>query len=173
MTFAFHKLECSMLSVPIDWRDPASGSTEILILRSLARHWHREKRRGTIFFAPDADPETGIVDPLLPSGADEQPLPSQRICRHFSIETSYLRNAGNDACYTLDAMISTASGDSVDQQRKPRWPNCTTDNMLQIDFQEREEDPDFSDKERISPTATSSLAHIRIQLVIIYSPRHA
>ncbi|RPD67192.1 hypothetical protein L226DRAFT_529578 [Lentinus tigrinus ALCF2SS1-7] len=73
----------------------------------------------------------------------------ERICRHLKIDTSYLHNAGNDAYYTLEAMISMASGDPVDQQREQRWPNRTADNMPKVEFQEWEEDSDFSDMEGI------------------------
>lgn len=48
MVSFLHRLECSRLSVPIDWRNPASGNVDILVVRSPAKQ--REKRRGTIFF---------------------------------------------------------------------------------------------------------------------------
>ncbi|RDX55588.1 hypothetical protein OH76DRAFT_1396980 [Lentinus brumalis] len=73
----------------------------------------------------------------------------ERVCRHLKIDTKYLHNAGNDAYYTLEAMISMASGDPVDQQREQRWPNRTGDNMPKVEFQEWEEDSDFSDMEGI------------------------
>ena len=46
-------------------------------------------------------------------------------------------------------MMSMASGDPIDQQREQRWPNRTADNMPKVEFQEWEEDSDFSDMEGI------------------------
>ena len=45
--------------------------------------------------------------------------------------------------------MSMASGDPIDQQREQRWPNRTADNMPKVEFQEWEEDSDFSDMEGI------------------------
>ncbi|KAG6821622.1 hypothetical protein H0H93_000131 [Arthromyces matolae] len=49
-----------------------------------------------------------------------------RMCHLIQIPTRNLHNAGNDAYYTLEAMISMAAGDPVDIQREKRWPNRTT-----------------------------------------------
>ncbi|KAI0750709.1 hypothetical protein C8Q80DRAFT_1097887 [Daedaleopsis nitida] len=81
------------------------------------------------------------------SGGNMRSLES--ICRLLQIPTKYLHNAGNDAYYTLDAMVAMASGDPVDQQREQRWPNHTQDHKPEVTFQDWEEDSDFSDMEGI------------------------
>ncbi|KAM5540481.1 hypothetical protein V8D89_005939 [Ganoderma adspersum] len=72
-----------------------------------------------------------------------------RVCGHLQIETKFLHNAGNDAYYTLEAMISMASGDPVDEQREKRWPNRTVNGQPKVEFAEWEEDSDMSDMEGI------------------------
>ena len=42
-----------------------------------------------------------------------------------------------------------ASGDPIDQQREQRWPNRTSDSKPRVEFEEWEEDSDFSDMEGI------------------------
>jgi len=37
-------------------------------------------------------------------------------------DVKYLHNAGNDAHYTMECMVSMASGGPVDTQRETRWP---------------------------------------------------
>ncbi|KAI0774246.1 hypothetical protein C8Q74DRAFT_1269130 [Fomes fomentarius] len=71
-----------------------------------------------------------------------------RVCSLLKIDTMFLHNAGNDAYYTLDAMISMASGDPIDQQREQRWPGRTSDKP-KIEFEEWEEDSEFDDMEGI------------------------
>ncbi|KAI0335439.1 hypothetical protein GY45DRAFT_1316760 [Cubamyces sp. BRFM 1775] len=79
----------------------------------------------------------------------------ERVCRHLQIPTKFLHNAGNDAHYTLDALIAMASGDPVDQQREQRWPKRTEDNQPKVEFRDWEEDSDYSDLEGVmgSPVA--------------------
>ncbi|KAH9899896.1 hypothetical protein C8Q73DRAFT_681374 [Cubamyces lactineus] len=73
----------------------------------------------------------------------------ERVCRHLQIPTQFLHNAGNDAHYTLDALIAMASGDPVDQQREQRWPKRTEDNQPKVEFRDWEEDSDYSDLEGV------------------------
>ncbi|KAI0771598.1 hypothetical protein BD413DRAFT_613103 [Trametes elegans] len=108
------------------------------------------------YLLPD-NPQTGeiyVVDTAdlfaaLEGDASNNRRSLERVCRHLQIPTAYLHNAGNDAHYTLEAMIAMASGDPVDQQREQRWPNRTADNQPKVEFKDHEEDSDFSDLEGV------------------------
>ncbi|KAG6873754.1 hypothetical protein C0995_011573 [Termitomyces sp. Mi166 len=76
-----------------------------------------------------------------------------RVCAHLQIPTKNLHNAGNDAHYTLEALISMAEGDPVDIQREKRWPGCTTQGV-KVDFKE-EEDSDYSDDGLVKPNTSN------------------
>ncbi|KAG5725010.1 hypothetical protein E4T56_gene12485 [Termitomyces sp. T112] len=80
-----------------------------------------------------------------------------RVCIHLQIPTKHLHNAGNDAHYTLEAMISMAEGDPVDIQRQKRWPDCTTEGV-KVNFKE-EEDSDRSDEEGLLAPHTSNIVN--------------
>ncbi|KAI1795205.1 hypothetical protein LXA43DRAFT_970852 [Ganoderma leucocontextum] len=105
---------------------------------------------------PD-NPATGeiyVVDTIdlfaaLEGDSSSNPRSLDRVCRHLQIETNFLHNAGNDAYYTLEAMISMASGDPLDEQREKRWPNRTVNGEPKVEFAEWEEDSDMSDMEGI------------------------
>ncbi|KAH9853500.1 hypothetical protein C2E23DRAFT_777126 [Lenzites betulinus] len=114
------------------------------------------------YLLPDS-PQTGelyVVDTAdlfcaLEGDASNNRRSLERVCRHLQIPTNYLHNAGNDAHYTLDALISMASGDPVDQQREQRWPKRTEDAQPKVEFQDWEEDDEYSDTEGVMgpPTA--------------------
>ncbi|KAI6034344.1 hypothetical protein BKA83DRAFT_4188596 [Pisolithus microcarpus] len=71
----------------------------------------------------------------------------ERVCRHLQIPTSHLHNAGNDAHYTMLALISMASGEPIDMQRAPNAPLNRAG--VRVHFDPWEEDDDFSDQEGV------------------------
>ncbi|KAF8076494.1 hypothetical protein FPV67DRAFT_1618269 [Lyophyllum atratum] len=116
---------------------------------------------GLSYTLPDAMPDDGlfVVDTsdlfaaLEGAGtADRRAL--GRVCNLIQIPTKNLHNAGNDAYYTLKAMMSMAAGDPVDIQREKRWPNHTAKGV-KVDFKPHEENSDYSDEEAPVPTAAS------------------
>ncbi|KAI0375610.1 hypothetical protein BV20DRAFT_959607 [Pilatotrama ljubarskyi] len=107
-------------------------------------------QKGEVYVVDTAD-----LFAALEGDASNNKRSLERVCRHLQIPTKFLHNAGNDAHYTLDAMMSMASGDPVDQQREQRWPKRTEDNQPKVEFKDWEEDSDFSDMEGVMgpPTA--------------------
>ncbi|KAG6857091.1 hypothetical protein H0H87_009652 [Tephrocybe sp. NHM501043] len=112
---------------------------------------------GLSYILPDSLPDSGlfVVDTsdlfgaLEGSpGADRRKL--ERMCNLMQIPTRNLHNAGNDAYYTLEAMMAMAGGDPVDIQREKRWPNHTTQGV-KVEFKPFEEDSDYSDEEGLVP----------------------
>ncbi|KAI0832389.1 hypothetical protein BC628DRAFT_1310050 [Trametes gibbosa] len=120
------------------------------------------------YLLPDS-PQTGelyVVDTAdlfcaLEGDASNSRRSLERVCRHLQIPTKFLHNAGNDARYTLDALISMATGDPVDQQREQRWPKRTEDAAPTVEFRDWEEDDEYSDMEGVMgpPTAPGSKAN--------------
>ncbi|TBU32800.1 hypothetical protein BD311DRAFT_749753 [Dichomitus squalens] len=123
---------------------------------------------------PD-NPATGeiyVVDTVdlfaaLEGDSSNQSRALDRVCRHLQIPTSYLHNAGNDAYYTLEAMMSMASGDPLDEQREKRWPNRTVDSKPKVEFADWEEDSDLSDMEGIFGFPPNSTAKVAKEEAII------
>ncbi|CCM03189.1 uncharacterized protein FIBRA_05311 [Fibroporia radiculosa] len=114
------------------------------------------------YLLPDQPPTTGVyvVDTGNmfsalegESGGNMRSL--ERVCRHLQVPVSYLHNAGNDAHYTMAAMVAMASGDPVDEQREKRWPNRTTHANPKVEFKPWEEDSDLSDLEGVMPVDTA------------------
>ncbi|KAG5648977.1 hypothetical protein DXG03_000326 [Asterophora parasitica] len=108
---------------------------------------------GLSYVLPDAIPDAGlfVVDTSDLFAALEGTTTADRralgrMCSLIQIPTRNLHNAGNDAYYTLEAMITMAGGDPVDIQREKRWPNRTSQGV-KVDFKPHEEDSDFSDEE--------------------------
>ncbi|KAI6163017.1 hypothetical protein EDD17DRAFT_1693935 [Pisolithus thermaeus] len=119
-----------------------------------------------VFLLPDVLPKDGIfvldTSDLFAAlegegGGNRRSL--ERVCRHLQISTSHLHNAGNDAHYTMLALMSMASGEPIDMQRERRWPNRTSTSGapnaplngagVRVHFDPWEEDDDFSDQEGV------------------------
>ncbi|KAF5387708.1 hypothetical protein D9615_000493 [Tricholomella constricta] len=108
---------------------------------------------GLSYVLPDAMPDDGlfVVDTsdlfaALEGATTADRRALGRMCNLIQIPTSNLHNAGNDAYYTLEAMIAMAAGDPVDIQREKRWPNRTGQGV-KVDFNPHEENSDYSDEE--------------------------
>ncbi|KAG6336841.1 hypothetical protein ID866_2237 [Astraeus odoratus] len=118
------------------------------------------------FLLPDVLPKDGIfvldtsdLFAALEGEASNNRRSLERVCRHLQVPISYLHNAGNDAHYTMLALISMASGEPVDMQRERRWPNRTqsanipnapqTGAGVKVQFSGWEDDDDFSDQEGV------------------------
>lgn len=54
-------------------------------------------------------------------------------------DVKYLHNAGNDAYYTIECMLSMISGGPIDTQREARWPHTG----MQKHFKPQKGDPDY------------------------------
>ncbi|KAG6810871.1 hypothetical protein H0H92_009992 [Tricholoma furcatifolium] len=107
---------------------------------------------GLSYVLPDMMPDEGIfvVDTSDLFGALEGTAGRRSLrhmCNLMQIKTANLHNGGNDAYYTLEAMISMANGDPVDMQREKRWPKRTGDQGVKVEFKEEELESDFSDEE--------------------------
>ncbi|KAI6047401.1 hypothetical protein EDC04DRAFT_2876436 [Pisolithus marmoratus] len=120
-----------------------------------------------VFLLPDVLPKDGIfvldTSDLFAAlegegGGNRRSL--ERICRHLQIPTAHLHNAGNDAHYTMLALMSMASGEPIDMQRERRWPNRTSTNTsapnaplngagIRVHFDPWEEEDEFSDQEGV------------------------
>ncbi|KAJ2936704.1 hypothetical protein H1R20_g387, partial [Candolleomyces eurysporus] len=106
---------------------------------------------------PDNTPDSGlfVVDTsdligalLGDDGGNRRGL--EKMCRLLQINPMYLHNAGNDAHYTLEALVQMASGTQVDKQREERWPNQTAAGSLRVKLEANESDYE-SDDEEIGP----------------------
>ncbi|KZT74359.1 hypothetical protein DAEQUDRAFT_781910 [Daedalea quercina L-15889] len=116
------------------------------------------------YLLPDQPPESGVyvIDTgdmfaALEGESSGNKRSLERACRHLQIPTEFLHNAGNDAHYTLAAMISMASGDTLDVQRDKRWPNRTSSINTKVEFKPWEEDSDEDDLEGIVPADRSTM----------------
>ncbi|KAG5639275.1 hypothetical protein H0H81_004936 [Sphagnurus paluster] len=112
---------------------------------------------GLSYVLPDTMPDGGmfVVDTSDLFAALEGATTADRrglgrMCNLIQIPTKNMHNAGNDAYYTLEAMISMAGGDPVDIQREKRWPNQTGQGV-KVDFKPHEENSDLSDEEGVAP----------------------
>ncbi|RXW15938.1 hypothetical protein EST38_g9916 [Candolleomyces aberdarensis] len=74
----------------------------------------------------------------------------EKMCRLLQINPMYLHNAGNDAHYTLEALVAMAGGEQVDKQREERWPNQTAAGTLRVKVEANDSDYE-SDDEEIGP----------------------
>ncbi|KAI0732947.1 hypothetical protein C8Q72DRAFT_73998 [Fomitopsis betulina] len=115
------------------------------------------------YLLPDQTPDNGVyvVDTgdmfaALEGEASGNKRSLERACRHLQIPTEFLHNAGNDAHYTLAAMIAMASGDTLDVQRDKRWPNRTSSMNTKVEFMPWEEDSD-EDLEGIMPADRATM----------------
>ncbi|KAH9938180.1 uncharacterized protein B0H18DRAFT_965939 [Fomitopsis serialis] len=109
------------------------------------------------YLLPDQAPESGVyvIDTgdlfaALEGEGSGNKRSLERACRHLQIPTEFLHNAGNDAHYTLAAMIAMASGDTLDVQREKRWPNRTSSINTKVEFMPWEEDSE-DDLESMMP----------------------
>jgi len=114
---------------------------------------------GFVVALPDSVPNEGtyIVDTSDLFGALEGKVGERRkldvMCRLLGIKTEYRHNAGNDAHYTLEALMEMASGNQIDAQREVRWPKHTepaapgTTASLKVNFEPWEEDSDVDELE--------------------------
>ncbi|RDB22845.1 putative nucleolar protein C2C4.08 [Hypsizygus marmoreus] len=116
---------------------------------------------GMSYVLPDAMPDEGlfVVDTsdlfaALEGAQTADRRALVRMCNLIQIPTSNLHNAGNDAHYTLQALLEMASGDPVDIQREKRWPNRTGDRGVKVEFKPYEEDSDYSDEEGLVPPSS-------------------
>ncbi|KAF5363340.1 hypothetical protein D9756_000462 [Leucocoprinus leucothites] len=75
----------------------------------------------------------------------------EKTCRMLGIDTKFLHNAGNDANYTLEAMIQMARGEAVDEQRERRWPGRTAPGTVEVEFKPWEENSDYDEDDEIGP----------------------
>jgi len=103
---------------------------------------------------PDATPSNGIfiVDTTvllhgLMGNEVANALSLEKMCIQLRIPASRFHNAGNDAHYTLSALITMASGEDVDSQRAARWP----EQKDSITVQPRNSDDDDSDLDDLYP----------------------
>ncbi|KAF9446955.1 hypothetical protein P691DRAFT_803252 [Macrolepiota fuliginosa MF-IS2] len=117
------------------------------------------------YLLPDNAPTTGlfVVDTSDLFGAliglsTGQRRSLEKTCRMLQIDTSFLHNAGNDAYYTLEAMIQMAQGEAVDEQREKRWPNHTPAGTIEVEFKPWEEDSDYSESENTGPNSRNTYA---------------
>ncbi|KAG6911186.1 hypothetical protein DXG01_003053 [Tephrocybe rancida] len=134
------------------------NSQDIKYLKSLGA-----PLEGLDYNLPDVLPDTGlfVVDTSDLFGALEGTTAADRralgrMCTLMQLPTANLHNAGNDAYYTLEAMITMADGDPVDIQREKRWPNRTSQGV-QVAFKPHEEDSDYSDEEGIVPPSRENV----------------
>ncbi|TFY50932.1 hypothetical protein EVJ58_g10826 [Rhodofomes roseus] len=116
------------------------------------------------YLLPDQPPESGVyvIDTgdlfaALEGEGSGNKRSLERACRHLQIPTEFLHNAGNDAHYTLAAMIAMASGDTLDVQRDKRWPNRTSSINTKVEFMPWEEDSDEDDLEAIMPGSRATM----------------
>ncbi|KXN89673.1 hypothetical protein AN958_05540 [Leucoagaricus sp. SymC.cos] len=75
----------------------------------------------------------------------------ERTCKMLGIRTEFLHNAGNDAYYTLEAMIQMAQGEAVDEQRERRWPGHTPAGTVEVEFKPWEENSDYDQDDETGP----------------------
>ncbi|KAF9463900.1 hypothetical protein BDZ94DRAFT_1192050 [Collybia nuda] len=111
---------------------------------------------GLSYILPDAMPDKGLFvvdtsDLFAGLEGSETRRGLDRVCNHLQISSQNFHNAGNDAYYTLEAMVSMAAGDPLDTQRENRWPNRTESRGVKVTFRPHEEDSDYSDEEGIVP----------------------
>ncbi|KAG8891007.1 hypothetical protein FRB98_000016 [Tulasnella sp. 332] len=90
-----------------------------------------------VFIMPNTPPPYGLfcIDTTNLFSALEgqkQAKGLSRMCRILGMETDRLHNAGNDAQYTLQALMSMASGLPVDAQRDARWPPNPSENLPNV-----------------------------------------
>ncbi|KAL9712881.1 hypothetical protein Ac2012v2_004121 [Leucoagaricus gongylophorus] len=109
------------------------------------------------YLLPDSGvPKSGlfVVDTSDLYGAlsgKEQGRSLEKTCRMLGIDTTFLHNAGNDAYYTLEAMIQMAQGEALDEQRERRWPNRTAPGSVEVEFKPWEENSDYDEDDYIGP----------------------
>ncbi|KAK2466281.1 hypothetical protein APHAL10511_001923 [Amanita phalloides] len=111
------------------------------------------------YLLPDAVPIEGlfVVDTSdlyagLEGSSTSNKKSLDRVCKQMQIRTEHLHNAGNDAYYTLDILMSIAGGNALDVQREERWPNKS--DGVHVKFNSWEEKTDSSD-DGIYPLGTS------------------
>ncbi|KAJ3506438.1 hypothetical protein NMY22_g17250 [Coprinellus aureogranulatus] len=99
---------------------------------------------------PETAPESGLIaiDTSDQMGAllgedSGRRTGLEKTCRLLGIDTPFLHNAGNDAYFTLQALIKMAEGGQVDKQREERWPNQTTGSSLRVQVKPNEDDSDY------------------------------
>ncbi|EKM80129.1 hypothetical protein AGABI1DRAFT_73024 [Agaricus bisporus var. burnettii JB137-S8] len=117
------------------------------------------------YLLPDTSPTFGlfVVDTSDLFGAlmglsTGQRRGLQKTCRMLHISTSFLHNAGNDAYYTLEAMIQMAQGENIDEQREKRWPNRTAPGGLEVEMKPWEEDSEYDEEDEMGPNVRNTTA---------------
>jgi len=111
---------------------------------------------------PEAAPAKGlfVIDTKeLFSALEGESFASQskleRVCRLLGYKPEYLHNAGNDAHYTMLAVVEMISNEEIDAQRERRWPGRTASTGVsggpgvRVEFNQWEEESDISDTEGI------------------------
>ncbi|KAG9042678.1 hypothetical protein FS837_010499 [Tulasnella sp. UAMH 9824] len=103
------------------FHDPTSDVKDLNLL-------HISVIKDMRYTLPDPVPTPGVycIDTRKVFSALEgvkEPKSLSRICRILGLRDFYhFHNAGNDAEYTLQCLISMASGAPIDAQREARWP---------------------------------------------------
>lgn len=72
-----------------------------------------------------------------------------KMCQLLDIDTPYHHNGGNDAEFTLQALIKMAEGNSVDKQREERWPGQTSGSTLRVALKPRPDDSDYESDDEV------------------------